>query len=513
MSLFNRNNRIIFPAVVLDNNDPLRLGRIRAHVTTQNRTELESIPHVPWGENDPFLVLPLLPYFLNVTPQDENYVHVLFTDPDYDKNKDKFYISGIYSSPTTVPDEGYDSAQTHLESGSQRLSYRDIIVNGGEEERYKGVYANPDDIAIYGKGTADVIIKGNELLLRAGKNVNHGAREIPNRYDQRSFIQLTKYDSQTLYLDPSKYFEFQKQTTRVRILVEYNLDNPENSQNLFTGSILIYSLKPDEEVSTDNLNVSSDVSSLKFLRNRININQTVSLDDYCNIINLVLTRIKQGDLSLLEVNTRYPGLTVSGERTFREDEKFPFYYRPSSLLRKIIYEKNLTSSSFSAQEIENMETLKTLVKNPVDSKNEFYGLVYDEKNKNVPFEILETTVFPKEVVSSNKTVNIQGSDQIYLLSHLSQIPGKTKVDLSNTLYGVSESLLADQIEPNTSSVVRGEELLELLQLIVEFLISHVHPFPGVPPVPVSSTGRSVDELLKELYDASDKILNKNIRIN
>jgi len=62
-------------------------------------------------------------------------------------------------------------------------------------------------------------------------------------------------------------------------------------------------------------------------------------------------------------------------------------------------------------------------------------------------------------------------------------------------------------------MVRGEELLELLQLIVRFCITHVHPYPGMPPNPVTVDGLSSDELLSNMFNAYQKVLNSNIRLN
>jgi hypothetical protein len=66
---------------------------------------------------------------------------------------------------------------------------------------------------------------------------------------------------------------------------------------------------------------------------------------------------------------------------------------------------------------------------------------------------------------------------------------------------------------NTSSMVRGEELLELLDVIVNFLITHVHPYPLLPPSAVSTDGTSTDDILKKMLEAYEKVLNKKIRIN
>jgi hypothetical protein len=93
------------------------------------------------------------------------------------------------------------------------------------------------------------------------------------------------------------------------------------------------------------------------------------------------------------------------------------------------------------------------------------------------------------------------------------IPGKDKVDLKNSVYGIESDTIVNQIEPNTSSMVRGEELLELMELIIRFCVTHVHPYPLLPPSSVTLDGLSTDDLLAKMQEAYQKVLNSNIRIN
>ena len=62
-------------------------------------------------------------------------------------------------------------------------------------------------------------------------------------------------------------------------------------------------------------------------------------------------------------------------------------------------------------------------------------------------------------------------------------------------------------------MVRGEELLELLDLLVRFCLTHVHPYPLMPPSSVTLDGLSTDDLLAKMQEAYQKVLNSNIRIN
>ena len=50
-------------------------------------------------------------------------------------------------------------------------------------------------------------------------------------------------------------------------------------------------------------------------------------------------------------------------------------------------------------------------------------------------------------------------------------------------------------------------------LIVRFLVSHTHAYPGLAPLPITEDGTQVNDILFELQNAVNKILNENIRLN
>ena len=90
---------------------------------------------------------------------------------------------------------------------------------------------------------------------------------------------------------------------------------------------------------------------------------------------------------------------------------------------------------------------------------------------------------------------------------------KEKINFADTIYGIPLSAFTDEIRVKTSSLVRGEELLELINLIVRFLLTHTHAYPGLPPVDITEDGISSDDILTEIQKAATKILNSNIRLN
>ena len=111
------------------------------------------------------------------------------------------------------------------------------------------------------------------------------------------------------------------------------------------------------------------------------------------------------------------------------------------------------------------------------------------------------------------TYNALGGDYIYLLSHNSQKPDKEKINLKDTLYGITQEQFTEEIEPKTSAIVRGDELIDLLEKIIEFLSNHVHPYPGIPPIGEPNKGVKISEIKTLIENAQNTILNQNIRIN
>jgi hypothetical protein len=502
--------QIIFPGECIDSNDPLRLGRIRAILKIENTLERERAnenfgikTYEEWGYNDPFVYLPLLPYFVSVKPKEQEYVHLIFMNSDKKGSKNKFYISGVFSSPSTSSNEPYNSAVTNLEDGSRNRKFPNII-----NEKNNGVFVGPEDVGLIGRGTADVVVKDETVLIRAGKNKPYNPNQIPEPNNKRAFIQTSNYQTKTLFGTPEKKYKFKYNDKKINTLIEYNITNPENQFNLFSGSINIYSLKDVPETNTSKFNVNTNVENSKSIQTTISFSNT-GLIDLITLINTIIIQTTKGNLSDIENNFQ---VTIGGKRNFDIGLLYPIYYRPQSSL----FEKyNDTSSSNYSVILSNLGVLFNSIKITPQSPNDGFGLIYDKsKSQTVPFDPEEIVTIPKTTISQPNTANIIGADTIYLLSYDSQKSGQEKINLDEkTLYGINESTLTDEIEPKTSSTVRGEELIDLLGLIIQFLISHAHPMHNTPPDSKSYSNVTSQQLLDELLNAYQKILNSNIRIN
>lgn len=517
-----RRSQIIYKGQCIDSDDPMRLGRIRAILKTENQSDREIAnenygkkTYRNWDERDPFVFKPLLPFFINTPPKKDEYVHLFYNNLSRKGDKDKFYIGGVYSSPTTSEYERYESAVTNFDEGSRNKPFTNLLNDEGEYfyEDVKGVYSEPQDVTLYGRGTCDIVIKNNTVLLRAGKNKEFKRGQVPRKNEKRAFIQLSKFDQRTVYGTPQKKYTFNFKHQNIKKVVEYNIVNPENASDVFRGHIYIYNIaqKDGLEITTASMNVDTEISeNSKSLQTTISFSDK-TLSQVIKLINDTLEGLIKGNIEGI-VNQDVENVTISGPQRFDQGNTFPFYFRP----QKILFNKyGGVSPTTNMQEQYNLGVLFNGVKVITIDLSPGYGLVYDkDKTDSVPFKPTKQNLIPKTTKLFDKSVGVMGGDEIYLLSHLSQkLNGGGRIDLTNTLYGIDENRFADEIEPKTSSLVRGEELLDLINLIIRFLAGHVHSYHGLSPVPTSTDGVTIDNLLKELLEAQDKILNKNIRIN
>ena len=85
------NNTILFNAVVIDNEDPLMLGRVRARflnppsdmgsyedITRSINNPIWSEEDDKWTSRDPFIFLPLIPYFLYQVPKVDEFIQLIY---------------------------------------------------------------------------------------------------------------------------------------------------------------------------------------------------------------------------------------------------------------------------------------------------------------------------------------------------------------------------------------------------------------------------------------------------
>jgi hypothetical protein len=514
---------IFFQVVVMDNRDPMMLGRIRAKLLIDNYNDIvKSITDPPWDEQkdvwtsrDPFIFNPLMPYFMYQVPKIDELAQVIYVNSEF-KYQNQYYIQNTFSSPTSILFEYYVGGNKFTGTGTQLANPKPLKNQDGtyaDKAVHQGVFPEPGDNAILGRGSADLIVKENEVLLRAGKFKSPTLQPnvIPSGNSQRGFLQLSRVNTTKVKQEDKTIIEFNERVIPVKYLVEWAITNPENTQNKFSGAVYLYGLKPDISTNSKNLTVGSIVDEkLKSLIDTASFT-LLSGTDTIKFINNFINKCN-GTPAVTDP------LTGSQVRPTLLDPfttgQFPFFYRPTNLTYSYL-RPSISASYLNANgvEVQNITNIFNNVKLLPPLKQGGYGLVYAKNKVGLPLETKKSVISNSMFANSPTTYGALGSDTVFLLSHQSSIPGKGKINFDNTLYGISGDQFVDEITPKTSSLVRGEELMELINLIVRFMVTHTHAFPGLPPVPVTQDGSNVQDILTELQNATNKILNKNIRLN
>lgn len=503
--------RIWYYAKVIDNQDPLNLGRIRAEILTDDTSAIrKSDVFDPikdaWTENDPFTFNSLLPINLFTVPLKDELVQIYYHDNETAIFLNAYYIQGPINRIQNIGFENFNQSGKYTDiKGIQVLGAKNLRNSDGtyKDVDPDGVFPNPGDVAQIGRGSTDVVqiasTTGDTLLIRAGKykgKLTGDANPVGN--PNRAFVQLSKFQLKTSLGKPQLFIDSKVKNVQVKYLIEWDITNPENqftTEQVYSGAIRLYRLLLNDNTQSKNLRVDSNIEQYKLIMNQqdfsnFNLNEVISLfNSYIQTCNSK-TKWVNGDVLFSVIEDRYP-----------------IYFRPTNRLY------NLMVSSSDIVTKQNISKVFDQIKlNPNDKQNG-YGLIYALDKVGEPINVSFKGVTPTDTIDLPETHAALGGQYVYLLSQYSQIPGKQKINFQNNLYGISESQFNTQIQPNTSSTVRGEELLELLNIIVRFMITHEHGYPGEPPVSVTQDGSTVQGVLQELNNAYEKVLNQYIRLN
>jgi len=509
------NNSIFFQCKVLNTEDPMMLGRIRGVRLIDNYDDiLKSISDPPWNEEkdiwtsrDPFVFNALLPYFVYSVPKVDELVQIIYVNKDF-QYQNQYYVQNTFSTPTATFKEFYFGGNKFTGTGMQIKNPKPLKNQDGtltDQSVHKGVFPQPGDNALLGRGSADVVVKQDEVLIRAGKFKGEQLQPnvIPVANQQRGFLQLSKFQSTLQNLEPKTYFELQEDVLLTKYLIEWTLVNPENAHDKFTGAVYLYQLKPDVTINSKNITVDSEISE--------NLKKLVATESFT-----MLSKTQTIEFINNFINTcNQSNVTKSGVKLFTDNNdsnKFPIFYRPNTIMYSKLSPSTPLGSTATSIEVSNISDIYKGVKlNP--SLKGGYGLIYTKGKVGNPRTPVKKVVKQQKYINQESSYGALGSDVLFLVSHNSQVPGKGKINFDDTLYGITPEKFANEFLPKTSSMVRGEELLELINLIVKFLITHTHAYPGLPPIPVTQDGTNAQTILVELNNAVNKILSKNIRLN
>jgi hypothetical protein len=513
--------QILFPGYVYDNQDPMMLGRIRVIPETKNYNDIiASVENWDeakdiWTSRDPLLFIPLLPFYLSQTPKKDEYVHIIYMNRMSEFNN-QFYIQGPFSSPMTTPFENYQGAKKFLAAGDRIKQGMSLKNQEGEyrDKNSEGIFPEPGDNALLGRGTSDVIIKENEVLIRAGKTKELTKDKFPIGNQNRAFLQLTRFTQTKKTLPTETKYRLVQDIQLVKKMIVWDITNLDNTMSVFTGSVKLYNLKGSAKVNTDNfkydtiLNLTSgedygaELESVSFMGK--------SFQESVKIINDFISKI-------FDPNVSFTGITINNPQNI--SNSFPFVVTPS----KQTYEtgKKFTPTNALGDMVEYVNYKRFFNRIKLNnSKEDGWFLVSDNKGGKPLFgpqgTLKEESVTPTTFQDEDVTYGVLGAQKVFLLSQSSTSP-KGQIDLSNTLYGIPQDKFVgagDTLFEKTYSTVRGEELIKLIEKIVEFLNNHVHPHANMVPDEATQGSKTTKTSINQLLaDVNNTVLNQNIRIN
>ena len=510
------SKRTIYFGKVLDIEDPLNIGRIRVEPILETITlsypENWDATKDKWGQTDPFVFLPLIPNYLWQIPMKGEYVHVIYSNIEERYDANKFYIQGPLSRPWNNRYEDYNNSQSVMASGERYKQAQSIVdpQTGKVRIGLEGVYPKPGDNALLGRGSSDFVLVDNETkgsstaLVRSGKYLSSGNDNIPVvANDGRAFLQLSSYELENASTGSETITTETYEDINTKTYVEWSIVNLTETSLTYDGKVSVYSLPSNlENGKVSNINPGIDVLSGVFILPLYSINFTgKTLSETTELINNFITGVNEGQIN------------INGYPIYSLDSQFPFFYGPDSTTYSFIIGEvadllNNISGKIKASVLSSKITLSD------GYKERGYGLVWTKTPPKLGIltNIKNETIDKRDYLVDPITYSVMGADKLLLLSHRSV--NEFKVNLKDTLYGIPQSSLAVDIQNKTNSMVRGEELMKLLNLMVDFMITHVHPFPGLPPIKeYPNKIVSAEKIKQTIRNADNVILNQNIRIN
>lgn len=490
--------KIIDIGICIDNVDPKGIGRIRCTRFSESISEKENaIEYEAFSKNDPFLLNPFLPVTINHIPEIGQAVKII----NYDTNKETInqeYIAGPFNNLGDIANQTFSGQVENTTYGNSVKEKKHVFdVNGNyRDKNSEGFFHKKTHSGIYGKKSSDLIFTERGLILRGGKTPNTNNMSPKNRKNNIDSpimsknvprIVIEKFDKK-LTLESTIKDENTMEIGKINTLLEYDIDSFENptkikyylyknnSSNPLYNSI---NFKIDTEIiNGDFTSYSKETDPFVY---EISVD---SIDDIGFEVNDFIYKLYKGDVNEILKNEYVPS--------------FPLYFRPTK--RTLIDTSNINKK---------METL---------NKIDFFGvgpvggMVWSKNNirPEVTTNKVKQNVL-KADESAEESFQAVIADKIFILSTDTNNTEKS-IDFNKiSNYDITHENFKIDIEPNTYSLVRGENLIKVLKSIVNVLLTHQHNVVG-SMVQNENYGEYM-ELMDYIKKIEEDVLNKSVKIN
>jgi hypothetical protein len=489
--------KIIDIAICIDNIDPKGMGRIRCVRYSDYVSEKEgAYTYIKWSEIDPFIAIPFLPININYIPEIGQAIKIINYDTDKETVNQE-YISGPFTTSFDFNNQKFTNQLENTTYGSTFRKKQNIINSNGDfiNNKSNNLLAKNTDFAIYGKFGNDIIFTKNGLNLRAGKIdtsvYNNKQNSIsPNLSENIASVHLKKYES-TLELSDIVSETSITESAMLNYVIEYELETLTNPTKIL---FYIYKvIKKDDVFKTDIFNVNTDlIGNCQLINNEpitidINSSKFITIGGYntSQVVSLIRNKL----FELYDIGI--PKNLIL--------DLTPFYFRPSKKLLNLIPNSN-AELQLKNDILNNVNLLRIGPNN---------GLIWSKNETSPPSVNSQLIDYKLKVVSKTpQTFSSITSDKIYLLSSKAN---KNTINF-NVLnkYEYTQEDYLKLIDVNTFSLVRGENLIEILKAMLRVLFNHRHNLTK-PMVKIGYD--EYDSLIELIKTMENDLLNNSIKIN
>lgn len=498
--------KIIEIGKCIDNRDPRGFGRIRAtNIDELDSTRANAVPNFKqWSKDDPFVYTPFLPNHINIIPKEGQAIKIIRYDSEKDLQNQE-YIAGPFTTPHNYGGQVMDQQITETTFGQRSEKTPDIksFVTDSRSVAFKKTFSEDgfrraesvgaipkiEDIALSSNYGSDIILTEHGVQLRAGTLIDKNTAKEDKKEELLNYPYFSKKHAklslkkfpETVALDTKEIIDNSVPRTDIKHLFEYELDNPTSPTTL---TYYIYLIKQSfgEKYKTDIFGVDSEIdnnTSLLIYNKTITLESTDKLQEAYILVRDFISKMDREKLNVIDLSL---GDQYAHPFYFRPRKSFRLTANSSTFLEKVFYYSRIT-----------------------------YGLVFSPTSLNVPQNpVTKKVPYLKTISDVDQTFGAITADNIFYLAQTNPGVDGKKVDFSalNKYEYTQEDYLL-RILPNTFATVRGEKLVEILELITLILLNHKH---GIltPPKYFES---SIDTLKKLIERAKQDMLNNSIRIN
>ena len=151
------NNKSIYYGEVTSVDDPTDGGQIQVKIPElDGRTINENLPYC----------YPFLPKYFHIYPKVGETVRILIEDPKYPQ-KNRYWMGSVVSQLHKIE---YDPKYTALSTTNMGAIAPDKAPSTYPDAA--GVYPDIEDVGLIGRKNTDILLKPNQVIIRAGKHVN-----------------------------------------------------------------------------------------------------------------------------------------------------------------------------------------------------------------------------------------------------------------------------------------------------------------------------------------------------